>query len=151
MFDLICIFTKGGVVVWSKFFYTVSIELINVLIKNVLMEEKTAMNQFLYQNYLFKWRMENQSGLVFAVVYQEVLQLIYVDEFIEMLKDDYMEKAYKKIEFRDGFLATLPDYDNSGINAEYMGPKTPKPQNPKAQDYAVFPHYACLAGNNSDV
>lgn len=114
MFDLICIFTKGGVVVWSKFFHTVSIELVNVLIKNVLMEEKTAMNQFLYQNYIFKWRMENQSGLVFAVVYQEVLQLIYVDEFIEMLKDDYMEKAYKKIEFRDGFLATLPEYDNNG-------------------------------------
>ena len=75
------------------------------------MEEKTSMNQYLYQNYLFKWKLENQSGLIFAAVYQEVLQLIYVDEFIEMLKSDYMEKAYPKIEFRDGFLATLPDYD----------------------------------------
>ena len=78
------------------------------------MEEKTAMNQYLDRNYLFKWRMDNQSGLVFAVVYQEVLQLIYVDDFIEMLKKDYMEKAYPKIEFRDGFLATLPDYDSNG-------------------------------------
>ena len=116
MFDLICIFTKGGIVVWSKFFCSAGLDLVNILVKNVLMEEKTAQSQFIYQNYIFKWRLENQSGLVFAVIYQEVLQLMLVDEFIDMLRDDYMAKAYSKIVFKDGFLEVLPEY-NEEANA----------------------------------
>ena len=111
MFDLICIFTKGGVVLWSKMFCTAGVELVNILIKNVILEEKTSMNQFVYQNYIFKWRLENQSGLIFAVIYQEVLQLMFVDDFMEMLRDDYMQKAYPKVAIRDGLFAELPDYD----------------------------------------
>ncbi len=113
MFDLICIFTKSGVVVWFKSFCTAGLELVNVLIKDVLLEEKASLNQFVYQNYIFKWRLENQTGLVFAVIYQEVLQLMFVDEFMDMLRDDYMKVAYPKITFKDGLVTELPAYDDA--------------------------------------
>ena len=58
MFDYVCIFTTGGVLLWSKAFYgaSLNIELINIFIKSMLLENTSSMRkQFTYQDYLLKW------------------------------------------------------------------------------------------------
>ena len=44
MFDYVCIFTTGGVLLWSKAFYgaNFNIELINILIKSMLLENTSS-------------------------------------------------------------------------------------------------------------
>jgi len=42
MFDFVCIFTTGGVVLWFKAFCDMKLDLLNMFIKNILLEEKTA-------------------------------------------------------------------------------------------------------------
>ena len=60
MFDYVCIFTTGGVLLWSKAFYATNfnIELINIFIKSMLLENTQGggnRKQFSYQDYLLKW------------------------------------------------------------------------------------------------
>ena len=51
MFDYVCIFTTGGVLLWSKAFYTTSfnLELINIFVKSMLLENaQSTRKQFSY-------------------------------------------------------------------------------------------------------
>ena len=89
MFDYVCIFTTGGVLLWSKSEYAanfINIELINIFIKSMLLENtQSAKKQFSYQDYLLKWQINQELNVVFTVVYKEILQLAFVDQFIDML------------------------------------------------------------------
>ena len=77
MFDLICIFTTGGVVLWSKaFFSEMKFDLLNLLIKNVLLQEKASLRQFNEQNCILKWQLANDVGIVFAVFYSNLFAVI---------------------------------------------------------------------------
>lgn len=42
MFDFVCIFTTGGAVLWFKAFCDLKFDVMNIFIKNILIEEKTA-------------------------------------------------------------------------------------------------------------
>ena len=58
MFEYMCIFTTGGVLLWSKAGYSTNfnIELINIFIKSMLLENtQSAKKQFNFQDYLLKW------------------------------------------------------------------------------------------------
>lgn len=44
MFEFVCIFTTGGIVLWYKAFGDLKLDLLNIFIKNILLEEKTAMH-----------------------------------------------------------------------------------------------------------
>lgn len=48
MFEFICIFTTGGVVLWYKAFADLKLDILNVFIRNILLEEKTAKHQYNY-------------------------------------------------------------------------------------------------------
>ena len=99
MFDYVCIFTTGGVLLWSKAFYSSSfnVELINIFIKTMLLENTQASKkQFNYQDYLMKWQIREDLDLVFTVVYKEILQLAFVDKFIEMLSKAFVNGVYNK-------------------------------------------------------
>jgi len=42
MFDYVCIFTTGGVLLWHKNFYPdFNLEIINMFIKNCLLDDRT--------------------------------------------------------------------------------------------------------------
>jgi len=99
MFDYVCIFSSGGVLLWSKAFYatTFNLELINIFIKSMLLENtQSAKKQFSYQDYLLKWQIKEDMNLVFAVVYKEILQLAFVDQFIELLAKAFINGVYNK-------------------------------------------------------
>ena len=82
MFDYVCIFTTGGVLLWSKAFYATNfnIELINIFIKSMLLENtQSVKKQFSHQDYMLKWQIDQKLNVVFTVVYKEILQLAFVD------------------------------------------------------------------------
>ena len=45
MFDFVCIFTTGGVLLWNKAFYTdcLNVDLVNDFIKSVLIDDGSRM------------------------------------------------------------------------------------------------------------
>ena len=99
MFDYVCIFTTGGVLLWSKAFCATSlnIELINIFIRSMLLENnQSSKKQFSYQDNLLKWQINQELKIVFTVVYKEILQLAFVDQFIDMLQKAFIAGVYQK-------------------------------------------------------
>mmetsp|Transcript_25080 Transcript_25080/g.28829 ORF Transcript_25080/g.28829 Transcript_25080/m.28829 type:complete len:333 (+) Transcript_25080:15-1013(+) len=110
MFDYFCIFTTGGVVLWYKAFVELKFDLINQLIKDIMIEEKTAKNQFIFKDNIIKWKIANDLNLVFTVVYKEVLHLTHIDELLEMISTEFIKKIVPNLEVDNGLYMTLPTY-----------------------------------------
>lgn len=73
MFDFVCIFTTGGVILWCKAFCDLKLDILNIFIKNILLEEKSARQSYTYHDQMIKWKTQNDIKLVFAIVYKEIL------------------------------------------------------------------------------
>ena len=111
MFDYACIFTTGGVVLWCKAFYDTSLklDLVNMLVKNVLLDEKNAnRNSYSHQDSVLRWKINPDVKIVFAIVYKEILQLTLIDEFLEMLKYDFEQKVWPKLMVKGGIVMSVP-------------------------------------------
>ncbi|SNX82626.1 related to SRP101 - signal recognition particle receptor, alpha chain [Melanopsichium pennsylvanicum] len=92
MLDHFTIFTKNGLVLWSK---TFSAALnsndacgnpVNSLIKQAFLEQRTADQKFDKDGYTLRWTFANELDLTFVVVYQRILQLSYIDELLETVR-----------------------------------------------------------------
>jgi hypothetical protein len=102
MFDFVCIFTTGGVLLWNKALYAdcFNVELINIFIKSVLLDDGARIQtrrQFIHQDYMLKWQVANDLKLVFLVVYKEILQLAYVEQFLELLAKAFVGSVYQQL------------------------------------------------------
>lgn len=54
---------------------------------------------------------------MFAIVYKEILQLTMIDEFLEMVKYDFYEKVWPKLEIKGDVVYQLPpQYDQRFLN-----------------------------------
>ena len=89
MIDFFCIFTTTGLVLWTKTFCEIVGKPVNHLIKNVLLAERTNEKQFIEGQYVLKWSLNNDLGVVFVVVYQRVLQLPYIDDLLASVKRSF--------------------------------------------------------------
>ena len=100
MFDYVCIFTTGGILLWSKAFYAeqaMNVDLINVFIKSMLLENShISRKQYSYQDYMLKWQINQDLKLVFTVVYKEILQLAFVEQFLGLLSKAFIAGVYEK-------------------------------------------------------
>ncbi|XP_014207744.1 signal recognition particle receptor subunit alpha homolog isoform X2 [Copidosoma floridanum] len=94
MLDLFTIFSKGGIVLWyfqsTAQIFTPSV---NALIKSVILQERTGNQSFEHENLRLQYKLDNEFDLVFVVAYQKILQLSYVDKFLNDIH----------LEFRDRF------------------------------------------------
>jgi len=108
MFDIVCIFTTGGVVLWCKAFCDLRLDILNIFIKNILLEEKTAQSQYNYQDYVLKWKVQNDLKLVFAIVYKEIMQLGFTEELLEMIRYEFVSKIYPSLVKQGEIYMTLP-------------------------------------------
>jgi len=97
MIELFTIFTKGGIVLWASSFAQVTGRPINALIKAVLLEERSGTQSFISENYALKWSYDNTYDIIFAVVYQKILQLLYIDDLLETVKAAFISKYDKTI------------------------------------------------------
>ena len=80
---------------WRKENVRIAGNPINQLIKTVLLEERSGDSFFLHDAYKLHWMLANEFELVFVVVYQKIMQLLYVDELLQKVKDAFCE-TYKK-------------------------------------------------------
>ncbi|KAJ8966140.1 hypothetical protein NQ314_003719 [Rhamnusium bicolor] len=101
MLDLFTIFSKGGIVLWcfqsTNQIFTSSV---NALIRNVILQERTGVNTFDHNGLSLQYKLDNEFDLVFVVAYQKILQLSYVDKFLNDIHLEFRDK-YKN-ELTDG-------------------------------------------------
>ncbi|XP_043465364.1 signal recognition particle receptor subunit alpha homolog isoform X2 [Leptopilina heterotoma] len=94
MLDLFTIFSKGGIVLWcfqsTSQIFTPSV---NALIRSVILQERTGNHTYEHESLRLQYKLDNEFELIFVVAYQKILQLSYVDKF---LNDVHLE-------FRDRF------------------------------------------------
>ncbi|KAJ2916863.1 hypothetical protein MD484_g3565, partial [Candolleomyces efflorescens] len=93
MLDHCSISHKGGIVLWSRSFTPDAAQLasssaspVNSLIREALIEGKTADQKYEKDGYAVKWTFVNDLELIFVVAYQRILQLTYVDDLLNALK-----------------------------------------------------------------
>ncbi|PWN54062.1 P-loop containing nucleoside triphosphate hydrolase protein [Violaceomyces palustris] len=98
MLDHFTIFTRNGLVMWSKSFTPAltnqsnsSSHPVNALIKQAFLEQRTSEAKFDKDGYTLRWTFANEIELVFVVVYQRILQLSYIDELLETVKNLFTE------------------------------------------------------------
>ncbi|KAF5282191.1 hypothetical protein FQR65_LT02888 [Abscondita terminalis] len=93
MLDLFTIFSKGGIVLWcfqsTSQMFTPSI---NALIKTVILQERTGSNSFDCEGLTLQYKLDNEFDLVFVVAYQKILQLSYVDKFLNDIHLEFRDK-----------------------------------------------------------
>ncbi|GAB9462668.1 hypothetical protein Gpo141_00000156 [Globisporangium polare] len=113
MIDHFAIFSKTGTVLWSKTLCKLSGDPIDTLINRVLMEDRAGEKKFISDAYQMQWAFENKLDLVFVVVYQKILQLLYIEELLEIVKKDFISlfpeqiATKEPVAYEDQFLKLL--------------------------------------------
>ncbi|XP_073980947.1 signal recognition particle receptor alpha isoform X1 [Rhodnius prolixus] len=105
MLDLFTIFSKGGIVLWcfqsTSQIFTPSV---NALIKSVILQERSGSNSFDHNSLTLKYKLDNEFELVFVVAYQKILQLSYVDKFLDDIHLEFRDKYKDDLQNRRHFL-----------------------------------------------
>ncbi|KLJ05875.1 fused signal recognition particle receptor [Blastomyces silverae] len=103
MLDSFEIITTSGVVLWSRSYAPVGVQIINSLINDVFIEEKLQQEagsgmlapRYKKEKYTLKWKRAKDLGLIFVAVYQSLLHLTWIDELLENIKTIFVE-MYKE-------------------------------------------------------
>ena len=111
MIDLACVFTTGGVVLFYKTYCNLKFDAIDTLIKKVLVQDKAAESQLFLEPYMVKWKVANDLNLIFAIVYQEIFHLLYIDDLLEIMKNEFRDKIYPNIVVERNFYKNIPSFD----------------------------------------
>ncbi|TYZ67440.1 hypothetical protein PybrP1_010998 [[Pythium] brassicae (nom. inval.)] len=101
MIDHFAIFSKTGTVLWSKTLCKLTGDPVDTLITRVLLEDRAGERTFTRDAYQMQWAFENKLDLVFVVVYQKILQLLYIEELLELVKKDFVARFPAQIAHRD--------------------------------------------------
>ncbi|XP_050511004.1 signal recognition particle receptor subunit alpha homolog [Diabrotica virgifera virgifera] len=132
MLDLFTIFSKGGIVLWcfqsTNQIFTPSV---NALIKNVILQERSGVKTFDHDGLILQYKLDNEFDLVFVVAYQKILQLSYVDKFLNDIhlefRDKYKNELTEKLYFQDfSFVDTYNSTLKSAENWSKVQLKQPK-------------------------
>ncbi|CAG9837989.1 unnamed protein product [Diabrotica balteata] len=132
MLDLFTIFSKGGIVLWcfqsTNQIFTPSV---NALIKNVILQERSGVKTFDHDGLVLQYKLDNEFDLVFVVAYQKILQLSYVDKFLNDIhlefRDKYKNELTEKLYFQDfSFVDTYNSTLKSAENWSKVQLKQPK-------------------------
>ncbi|KAI6043069.1 SRP54-type protein [Pisolithus marmoratus] len=125
MLDHCSISHRGGVVLWSRSFTPEASHVassaaspVNSLIREALIEGRTAEQKYEKDGYAIKWTFFNDLELIFVVAYQRILQLTYVDDLLTAMKTLF-------IKLFEPFLATFV----ASLHAMSTGKSTPSSQN----------------------
>ena len=87
MLDQFSIFTKSGLLLWSKTWCRGRDDLLRDFIEEVLIEKRVGGTSTEIGNYAFEWSFLNDLNLVFVAVYQRMVPLAYVGELVAQIKE----------------------------------------------------------------
>eukprot|EP00735_Rhodelphis_limneticus_P008841 TRINITY_DN2318_c0_g1::TRINITY_DN2318_c0_g1_i1::g.20819::m.20819 TRINITY_DN2318_c0_g1::TRINITY_DN2318_c0_g1_i1::g.20819 ORF type:complete len:638 (+),score=163.79,sp/Q9DBG7/SRPRA_MOUSE/42.55/3e-154,SRP54/PF00448.17/2.5e-55,SRP-alpha_N/PF04086.8/3.3e-50,AAA_22/PF13401.1/3.6e-07,ArgK/PF03308.11/5.2e-06,CbiA/PF01656.18/6.4e-06,SRP54_N/PF02881.14/4.9e+03,SRP54_N/PF02881.14/6.7e+03,SRP54_N/PF02881.14/2e-05,MobB/PF03205.9/0.0043,MobB/PF03205.9/30,AAA_30/PF13604.1/0.00015,AAA_33/PF13671.1/0.0069,AAA_29 len=168
MIDLFTIFSQGGVVLWSKSFNASADPPINDCVRTVLIEERTSEKSYSKNGFTLKWTLANDLQLIFVCVYQNILQLLYIDELLDAVKDEFCAlfaeeikagSKYSRFDFDSAFSKTLDRIESKhrnskGLKAPRSFEETKKYQNIKKDNEKKAPTNAkgkkATAGKNQE-
>ncbi|XP_012535416.2 signal recognition particle receptor subunit alpha homolog [Monomorium pharaonis] len=104
MLDLFTIFSKGGIVLWC-FQSTSQIfaPSVNALIRSVILQERTGNHIFEHDSLRLQYKLDNEFELVFVVAYQKILQLSYVDKFLNDIHLEFRDRFKNELENSNWF------------------------------------------------
>ncbi|XP_074653176.1 signal recognition particle receptor subunit alpha-like [Tubulanus polymorphus] len=118
MLDLFTIFSKGGIVLWcfqgTSQLFTPSV---NALIKSVILQERGGNNTFSHDALTLKYKLDNEFELVFVVAYQKILQLSYIDKFLDDIQLEFRDR-YKDDLHRQNISRNFDDFGD--VFHEYL-------------------------------
>ncbi|XP_050442436.1 signal recognition particle receptor subunit alpha homolog [Adelges cooleyi] len=109
MLDLFTIFSKGGIVLWcfqsTSHISQLFVPSVNSLIKTVILQERTGSNNNYTQDSLsLKYRLDNEFDLVFVIAFQKILQLSYVDKFLDDIQLEFRDKYKNELARKNYFM-----------------------------------------------
>ncbi len=113
MIDLFCIFSTGGLILYYKSFTELNFEIINDLIKNILMDEKHNQDYYKPLNgngIILRWKILNEKQLIFVVAYQESYNILYTDKLLDLIVRDFKENQISKLNHLKNVYFELPNY-----------------------------------------
>ncbi|KAK4404323.1 Signal recognition particle receptor subunit alpha [Sesamum angolense] len=97
MLEQLLIFTRESLILWTckELGNALRGSPIDTLIRSCLLEERSGAASYNYDapgaSYTLKWTFHNELGLVFVAVYQRILHLLYVDDLLSMVKQEFSE------------------------------------------------------------
>lgn len=56
------------------------------------LQERTGNNSFEHNSLILKYKLDNEFELVFVVAYQKILQLAYIDKFLDDVQLEFRDK-----------------------------------------------------------
>ncbi|CDO66445.1 signal recognition particle receptor alpha subunit [Plasmodium reichenowi] len=120
MIDVINIFNKGGLLLWSYNFYEIDDTTIRTIVKQVLIEEKYEEFSKKHNNYHAKWKLINDLDLVILIVYQGIQNSTYLENLFSQVKKNFIKLLPKNkdvfdydlpIDFEEHFLQIIENLD----------------------------------------
>jgi hypothetical protein len=116
MIDLFCIFSTGGLILWYKSFVSSEFaDLINLLIKNILLDEKRTQEFYLHNGNVMRWKVINNAGLIFVVSYQESYNVLYVDVLLDLVVKDFTENHLASLKKKGKIYLESPNYSETFV------------------------------------
>lgn len=74
-----------------------SIDAINALIRNVVLQERGGTGLYVHGSLALKQQLDNEFDLLFVAVYQNILQLSYVDKFLSDVQREFRERYQEQL------------------------------------------------------
>ena len=113
MIDLFCIFTTGGLILWSKSFVSFDFNsILNDLIKTILMDEKRTQDFYIPvkgNGIILRWKIFNKSGIIFVVAYQQSFNVLYTDKLLDIVMNDFIKEHLPKLKYENNIFFKLPE------------------------------------------
>lgn len=112
-----------------------SIDAINALIRNVVLQERGGTGLYVHGNLALKHQLDNEFELLFVAVYQNILQLSYVDKFLSDIQREFRERYkdqlrqglyYKSFDFVRDYeqILRIAELESKMVKEEPKKPRT---------------------------
>ena len=90
MIDEFTVFNRGGLVLWSHKLTAVIGRPIDTVIQTVLLLDRQSQAQYKNEKYTVKWTFANDVELIFAAVYLNMSNALYIDTLMEAVKNEFV-------------------------------------------------------------
>ena len=130
MIDSVMVFTKGGLVLWKQDLIPVDQSLVNMFIKECLVEKRVADMKYSCNDYEFRWVAVNRLNAFIVIVYKGILENGYLDLLLGSLKSKVVSKlgpneAIGPIDLSVEFPKILDKCDKRTVVASVKRSQTP--------------------------
>ncbi|GAW81592.1 signal recognition particle receptor [Plasmodium gonderi] len=101
MIDVIRIFSKGGLILWSYDFYEIEDVTIRTIVKQALIEEKYEEFSKKHNKFHAKWKLLNDVDIVILIVYEGIQNSAYLQNLFLKIKKAFVKILPKNLNYFD--------------------------------------------------